>query len=149
MYFTIEHYEPSKVGDDQLDFHNTKEGVLDKVDTDGIDRVDKVDASITVPIYNIELSIHQGESALEDLIASEKVDDSILDRAGFVFEEDDTIHVWFMDDVQLSVVVHECVHIVNFIYSIIHSQKDLINDEHEAYLTAWLFDEIISKIKTT
>jgi hypothetical protein len=104
---------------------------------------------IIIPIYNIELSIHQGEQQLEGLIADGKIDDRFSDRSAFVFDYDDTIYVWFMDNVPLNIVVHECVHIVSFVYTMIVATKDLINDEHEAYLMQWLFEEIKNKIKTT
>lgn len=50
--------------------------------------------------------------------------------------------VVFTDKKHLSNIVHEIVHIKNHIYLDCAMQLDRFNDEHEAYLTGWLFDEI-------
>lgn len=41
-----------------------------------------------------------------------------------------------------SIITHEIVHIINYLYIDCGIQLDRINDEHTAYLTGWLFDEI-------
>jgi hypothetical protein len=54
--------------------------------------------------------------------------------------------VCFSDNKDLSIIVHEVVHLVNFIYED-HSMKlSKTNDEFQAYLTQYLFSEIVSKI---
>ena len=41
-----------------------------------------------------------------------------------------------------SIIAHEIVHIVNAIFLDCGIELDRINDENQAYLTGWLFDEI-------
>ena len=46
-----------------------------------------------------------------------------------------------------SIIAHEIVHIINYIYLDCGIELDRINDENQAYLTGWLFDEIEKFIK--
>lgn len=46
-----------------------------------------------------------------------------------------------------SIISHEIVHIINYIYLDCGIELDRINDENQAYLTGWLFDEIEKFIK--
>lgn len=39
------------------------------------------------------------------------------------------------------IIAHEAVHVVNYIFDYKCIQLDLINDEPQAYLTGWVFDE--------
>lgn len=39
-------------------------------------------------------------------------------------------------------IAHECVHLVNAVFSHTHIELDRQNDEPQAYLTAWFFKEI-------
>lgn len=41
-----------------------------------------------------------------------------------------------------SIIAHEIVHIINYIYFDCGIELDRINDENQAYLTGWLFAEI-------
>ncbi len=41
-----------------------------------------------------------------------------------------------------SLVAHEIVHLVNFIYRDLGIELDRYNDENQAYLTAWFFEKI-------
>lgn len=41
-----------------------------------------------------------------------------------------------------SLIAHEIVHIINYIYLDHGVELDRVNDENQAYLTAWLFEEI-------
>ena len=41
-----------------------------------------------------------------------------------------------------SIIAHEVVHLINYIYLDCGIELDMINDENQAYLTGWLFDEI-------
>lgn len=46
-----------------------------------------------------------------------------------------------------SIIAHEIVHIINCIYLDCGIELDRINDENQAYLTGWLFDEIYKFLK--
>ena len=50
--------------------------------------------------------------------------------------------VVFSDPKHTSNIVHEIIHIRSFIYLDIHEQVNFQNDEHEAYLCGWLFEQI-------
>lgn len=50
--------------------------------------------------------------------------------------------VAFTDKKHLSNIAHEIVHIKNYIYRDCAMELDIHNDEPEAYLTGWLFEEI-------
>lgn len=41
-----------------------------------------------------------------------------------------------------SIIAHEIVHLINYIYLDCGIELDRVNDENQAYLTGWLFDEI-------
>lgn len=41
-----------------------------------------------------------------------------------------------------SVIAHECVHLVNAVYANCVISLDIYNDEHQAYLLEWFFDQI-------
>lgn len=41
-----------------------------------------------------------------------------------------------------SIIAHEIVHIINYIFLDCGIELDRVNDENQAYLTGWLFDEI-------
>lgn len=41
-----------------------------------------------------------------------------------------------------SVIAHECVHLVNAVYANCLIPLDIYNDEHQAYLLEWFFDQI-------
>lgn len=55
--------------------------------------------------------------------------------------------VAFTDAEHLSNIAHEIVHIKNHIFLDIGAKIDIYNDEPEAYLTGWLFDEIYKFLK--
>lgn len=43
-----------------------------------------------------------------------------------------------------SIIAHEIVHVINYIYLDCGIELDRVNDENQAYLTGWLFNEICS-----
>lgn len=55
--------------------------------------------------------------------------------------------VAFTDKDHLSNIAHEIVHIKNHIYTDADMELDRKNDEPEAYLTGWLFDEIYNFLR--
>lgn len=63
------------------------------------------------------------------------------DRTAFVFRHED-FYVACFSVKDLNIIVHESVHIVNYIFEDTHIKPDVKNDELQAYLTAWVFDEI-------
>lgn len=55
--------------------------------------------------------------------------------------------VAFTEKNHLSNIAHEIVHIINYIYLDCGIELDRVNDENQAYLTGWLFDEIYKFLK--
>jgi len=47
-----------------------------------------------------------------------------------------------------AIIAHEIVHIINYIYLDCGIELDRVNDENQAYLTGWLFDEIYKFLNT-
>lgn len=95
---------------------------------------------IEIPIYNTNLIIIKDEPF--DKVESEfnlKMDQGY---DALTFEFNNQIIVVFNGDVSLNMLVHESVHICNFLYYRIGAIKELHNDEHEAYITAWIVDQI-------
>lgn len=50
-------------------------------------------------------------------------------------------------DTTNSTVCHECVHLTNYVFKYYGVKLDLKNDESQAYLTGWFFDNIESTMK--
>lgn len=50
--------------------------------------------------------------------------------------------VALQENVTNHLIVHEVVHLVNYLYLHIGANLDLRNDEHQAYLSAWFFSKI-------
>ncbi len=99
--------------------------------------------TIEIPIYQCKLTIILDK----DLNYVEKTyKTKSLDNFGAVTLENESEHrhyiVAFTDKDHLSNIVHEIVHIKNYIYLDCAMKLDVINDEPEAYLTGWLFDQI-------
>ena len=46
-----------------------------------------------------------------------------------------------------SIIVHEMVHVVNYIFHFASVKPDLDNDETQAYLSQWVFETIIKTLK--
>jgi len=95
---------------------------------------------IKIPIYNTDLLIIKDEPfdklELEFNLQMEQSYEAIT------FEFNNQIVVCFNGKVSLNVLVHESVHICNFLYYRIGAVKELHNDEHEAYITAWIVEKI-------
>lgn len=104
--------------------------------------------TIDIPIYCGKLTIIIDN----DLTFIEKKYKTIsLENFGAVTLKDESKYrhyvAAFTDANHLSNIAHEIVHIKNHIYLDCAMQLDRHNDEPEAYLTGWLFDEIYNFIK--
>ena len=102
---------------------------------------------IEIPIFQKELTIILDE----DLSYIENKYKTIpLGNFGAVTMADENKYghyiVAFTDKTHLSNIAHEIVHIKNHIYLDCAMEVDRQNDETEAYLTGWLFDQIYNAI---
>ncbi len=52
-----------------------------------------------------------------------------------------------VNNISFSIVAHEVVHLVNYIFEHVGVQLDLHNDEAQAYFTGWVFEQIENFIK--
>lgn len=64
----------------------------------------------------------------------------------FVFEDNQNGYskfiVCFKNKPKNSIIAHECVHLVNKLFKGRGQQLDLNNDEAQAYMTGWFFEQI-------
>lgn len=61
---------------------------------------------------------------------------------GYVFSNSNQYFVAFKGIPSGSVIAHEIVHLVNLVYIDRSIPLDILNDEHQAYLTEWFFKQI-------
>jgi hypothetical protein len=99
--------------------------------------------TIDIPIYQCKLTIILDK----DLSYVEKKygTKSLSDYGAVTLDEElEQRHflVAFTDATHLSNIAHEIVHLKNAIYLACAMEVDRHNDEPEAYLTGWLFDQI-------
>jgi uncharacterized protein YlbG (UPF0298 family) len=99
--------------------------------------------TIDIPIYCCKLSIILDN----DLSYVEKKykTKSLSDFGAVTLKEESKYRhfvVAFTDATHLSNIAHEVVHLKNQIYIDCAMEVDRYNDEPEAYLTGWLFDQI-------
>lgn len=47
-----------------------------------------------------------------------------------------------------SIIAHEIVHLINYLYLDCGIELDRVNDEHQAYLSGWLFKKIENILKS-
>ena len=99
---------------------------------------------IEVPIYNYDLTIILTKD-LNEVVKKYKLDGEFGNFGALTFEDKSKYRhyvVAFTDSNHLSNIAHEIVHIKNYIFLGINAKVDLHNDEPEAYLVGWLFDQI-------
>lgn len=77
--------------------------------------------------YNFELEPHV-DGCVFNMISDSK------DHSEF--------HICFLGKPSNSLIVHEVIHLVNSIYKYRHVELDLDNDEPQAYLAEWLFEQV-------
>tara|TARA_R110000868_G_scaffold251154_2_gene507892 strand:+ start:230 stop:565 length:336 start_codon:yes stop_codon:yes gene_type:complete len=99
--------------------------------------------TIDIPIYQCKLTIilDKDLSYVEKKYRTKSLSDygavTIDKEAGYRHYV-----VAFTDATHLSNIAHEIVHLKNAIYLDCAMEVDRYNDEPEAYLTGWLFDQI-------
>lgn len=114
-------------------------------------KIDMRTKTIKIPLYTGKLTIIQTDDfkALEKQYNLENIDNTI---EAFVFKNYDkkpspTWVIVLPENVKLPVVVHECVHLTNFVFNHVRIKLDSENDENQAYLTEWFFEQIQNFIK--
>ena len=116
-----------------------------------------------LPIYGRHLFLGNSVEAIANLLGEyydpKKIDASILPGEdtvhGFVCpitsaDNDELTHSYVMfikDDVDISVVSHEAVHLTNFVFDYLGQELDACNDEAQAYLTGYLVQTFLEEIR--
>ncbi len=102
--------------------------------------------SVKVPLYFGEL-VMISVDCLTDLNSKHKIDakstwDSFCFKKEYKSGKIKYFIVLKKDNISFSVIAHEVVHLVNYIFIQAGIQLDLYNDEGQAYLTGWVFEQI-------
>lgn len=99
---------------------------------------------VNIPIYECKLTIIFTKN-LSEVAKKYNLEGKWGKYGAFTFEDKSKYRhyvVAFTDPNHLSNIAHEVVHIKNYIFLEINAKVDIHNDEPEAYLTGWLFDQI-------
>lgn len=98
-----------------------------------------------LPIYYGTITISKGKKLKK--VAKEynlKIDENI---EAFTYRiEQHNYVIGVKKDVELYNIVHEIAHLVNFIYEDHNIKLSKSNDEHQAYLMGYLFNEIYKRL---
>lgn len=93
---------------------------------------------ITVPIYtgNFYVFVFDSKKSMHEMFPNHKKDNA------WCYKDSDYSYVMVLaKDSLLSTIVHESVHIVNYIFEFHGVKLDPKNDEHQAYFTTWVFEQ--------
>ena len=102
---------------------------------------------VKIPIYSGNMFIHLVENwkgLNKEFHFDPKLDNS-MDGCVFTSSKKDgctEFHIAFKGTPSNSLIAHESVHVVNSIFKHCLIDLDLDNDEPQAYLTEWVFEEV-------
>lgn len=99
--------------------------------------------TIDIPIYGCKLTMILAKD-LPEIGKKYKIKEDLSNFGAFTYKHESEYRhylVVFQSDWRPN-VVHEIVHIVNHIYSDCFMQLDRKNDEPQAYLSGWLYEQI-------
>jgi len=103
--------------------------------------------TIRIPIYECDLTIilDKDLSYVEKKYGTKSLSDygAITMRVPDKFSE----YIMAFEYSDGTIIAHEIVHLKNYIYQDKGIELDRFNDEPEAYLTGWLFDQINNFLK--
>lgn len=98
--------------------------------------------TINIPIYECKLTmiLDKDLSYVEKKYSTKSLSDygAITMRVPNKFSE----YVVAFEYSEGTIIAHEVVHLVNYIYQDKGIELDRYNDEHSAYLTGWLYKQI-------
>ena len=102
---------------------------------------------IKIPIYNSSLTVIFDKDLS---YVQKKYKTRSLENYGAVTLKDESkyrAYVVAFEYNDSSIIAHEIVHIINYIYLDCGIELDRVNDENQAYFSGWLFEEIEKIIK--
>ena len=98
--------------------------------------------TIDIPIYQCKLTIilDKDLSYVEKKYMTRHLSNygSVTMRDPDAFSE----YIMAFEDNDICLIAHEIIHLKNYIYEDLCIQLDVINDEPEAYLIGWLFEQV-------
>jgi len=102
---------------------------------------------IRIPIYNANIEIFKGKiDELSEEMKKMGLDEMepYCDSRAVWHEERNRFRIYWREDAdfKLGTLVHECKHIVNFIFKARGVDLDIINDESECYLLGFIVDKV-------
>lgn len=101
--------------------------------------------TILIELYDIEIQFGGVEEMRQEDYVRSKLDEGSKVTA-MTWMDNGVIKLAYSDSLNLKVLAHEIVHIVNLIFRTKGIQLDLNNDEPQAYLTGWLTQELHQRI---
>jgi hypothetical protein len=100
---------------------------------------------IKIPIYYAQLTVILFDK-VEDVVKKYKLKTKIelasYGALAFRVPDDYRHYAIALETDWRANVVHEIIHVINYLYADLGIDLDLKNDEPQAYLAGWLFDEI-------
>lgn len=100
---------------------------------------------IIIPIFGTYLTIHEAEN-WDGINEKYNIDlDSLTYAVVFSHTDADGFVQYvaaFREQPKNSIIAHESVHLVNLLFKTIGAKLDINNDELQAYLTEWFFEQI-------
>lgn len=101
---------------------------------------------VKVPIYYGWLHIIITEGGMQPVKDRYGIKDNVENYGAFVWSNYvrgiSQYYISIDEDVQGDLIAHEVVHLVNAVFIHTGQQLDRHNDEAQAYLTGWFFNEI-------
>ena len=103
--------------------------------------------TIEIPIYRAKLTIVYDKDL--SYIEKKYKTASLLNYGAVTLKDENEFkhYVVAFECYDNSLIAHEIVHIINYLYLDIGIELDTHNDESQAYLTGWLFNEIEKFLK--
>lgn len=101
---------------------------------------------VDIPIFHDRFTIVKVRN-LQDLNAvyNTNIKPNEFEAVTFLSNDDEIIIAFGGDKDELiktKIIVHECVHLVNYIYERLCMELNTKNDEPQAYIMEWVFDQV-------
>lgn len=102
-----------------------------------------IEKEIKIPIFPGKLIVINTEDfALVNLKYKTKIPDNRYNAVTFLDEDDNYVVAFDSANVSPGIIVHESVHVVNHILDSLDTSPSTKEDEVQAYLTQWVFEQI-------
>lgn len=107
-----------------------------------------IEKEIKIPIFPGKLIVINTEDfALVNSKYKTKIPEGKYDAVTFLDEDDNYVVAFDSVNVSNGIIVHESVHVVNHILDSLDTSPSTKEDELQAYLTQWVFEQITNIFK--